>query len=444
MIEIRQGGKEKPEEKKPEKSCENTCENKPHACQPKNFRQIGTPQGKQKIYIEDYVYTYLHPVMERPEEMRLCVLVGHVEKEEDYHYIFVHGAIELQNLYYAGVTPVFSERTRETICEKVQQNFPGSYLVGWYLDVKGNTPRLTPELEHIHRSFFGGRDKILLLSDSLNREEKLFACDSSAVWQKEGYYIYYEKNPQMQDYMIRERTKGETKIEPEKVMDAALNNYREILLKKEEAPKARQVRIRYVAGFAGMLMLCVLGVNMLNNYEKMKNLENAVSVMTSRSDPKHASATESLLPYTMQSGSESMTEQTTETEQPSVLVETIKGNVKKLDKKQKEKKKEEEKKEEKTKQEPETETSPVADGLTEEPVQEETPSEQTADAAAQPVLSEAEQIRQQGYYIVQKGENLAAISRKIYGNADMVQAICDKNGIENVDEVFAEQKLVLP
>ena len=153
MIEIRQGGKEKPEEKKPEKSCENTCENKPHACQPKNFRQIGTPQGKQKIYIEDYVYTYLHPVMERPEEMRLCVLVGHVEKEEDYHYIFVHGAIELQNLYYAGVTPVFSERTRETICEKVQQNFPGSYLVGWYLDVKGNTPRLTPELEHIHRSF---------------------------------------------------------------------------------------------------------------------------------------------------------------------------------------------------------------------------------------------------------------------------------------------------
>ncbi|MCI5493047.1 MAG: LysM peptidoglycan-binding domain-containing protein [Lachnospiraceae bacterium] len=443
MIEIRQGGKEQPGEKKPEETCDNTCENKPHACQPKNFRQIGTPQGKQKIYIEDYVYTYLHPVMERPEEMRLCVLVGHVEKEEDYHYIFVHGAVELQNLYYAGVTPVFSERTRETICEKVQQNFPGSYLVGWYLDVKGNTPRLTPELEHIHRSFFGGRDKILLLSDSLNREEKLFACDSSAVWQKEGYYIYYEKNPQMQDYMIRERTKGETKIEPEKVVDEALNNYREILLKKEEAPKARLGRIRYATGFAGMLVLCVLGINMLNNYEKMKNLENAVSVMTNQSDPKHASATESLLPYTTQSETESMTEQTTETEQPSVLVETIKGNVRKLDEKKQEEKKED-KKEEKTKQEPETETSPVADGVTEEPVQEETPVEQAVDPAAQPVFSEAEQIQQQGYYIVQKGENLAAISRKIYGNADMVQAICDKNGIENVDEVFAEQQLVLP
>ena len=323
MIEIRQGGKEQSVEKKPEGSCDNTGENKPHACQPKNFRQIGTPQGKQKIYIEDYVYTYLHPVMERPEEMRLCVLVGHVEKEEDYHYIFVHGAVELQNLYYAGVTPVFSERTRETICEKVQQNFPGSYLVGWYLDVKGNTPRLTPELEHIHRSFFGGRDKILLLSDSLNREEKLFACDSSAVWQKEGYYIYYEKNPQMQDYMIRERAKGETKIEPEKVMDEALNNYREILLKKEETPKTRQGRIWYAAGFAGVLVLCVLGVNMLNNYEKMKNLENAVSVMTNQSDPKHASATESLLPYTTQAESERMTEQTTETEQPAKCVTTL-------------------------------------------------------------------------------------------------------------------------
>ena len=243
--------------------------------------------------------------------------------------------------------------------------------------------------------------------------------------------------------MIRERTKGETKIEPEKVVDEALNNYREILLKKEEAPKARLGRIRYATGFAGMLVLCVLGVNMLNNYEKMKNLENAVSVMTNQSDPKHASATESLLPYTTQSETESMTEQTTETEQPSVLVETIKGNVRKLDEKKQEEKKED-KKEEKTKQEPETETSPVADGVTEEPVQEETPVEQAVDPAAQPVFSEAEQIQQQGYYIVQKGENLAAISRKIYGNADMVQAICDKNGIENVDEVFAEQQLVLP
>ena len=52
-----------------------------------------------------------------------------------------------------------------------------------------------------------------------------------------------------------------------------------------------------------------------------------------------------------------MTKQTTETEQPSVLVETIKGNVRKLDEKKQEEKKED-KKEEKTKQEPET-TPPV-------------------------------------------------------------------------------------
>ena len=28
---------------------------------PRNFRQIGTPEGEKHIFIEDYVYTYLHP-----------------------------------------------------------------------------------------------------------------------------------------------------------------------------------------------------------------------------------------------------------------------------------------------------------------------------------------------------------------------------------------------
>ena len=28
-------------------------------CLPRNIRQIGSPRGRHKIYIEDYVYTYL-------------------------------------------------------------------------------------------------------------------------------------------------------------------------------------------------------------------------------------------------------------------------------------------------------------------------------------------------------------------------------------------------
>lgn len=186
MIEIRQGGKKEnlQSEQIPEKKSENKVQEekeKTASCQPKNFRQIGSPSGRQKVYFEDYVYTYLHPLFESPEETRVCILIGRVKKENDVHYIFVSGAMELPGIEFAGNTPIFLDRVREEICELIKHRFEGQYLVGWYLDLKGNPPKLTPELERIHRNFFGGRNKIFLLSDSLNREEKLFACENNAI-----------------------------------------------------------------------------------------------------------------------------------------------------------------------------------------------------------------------------------------------------------------------
>lgn len=48
---------------------------------------------------------------------------------------------------------------------------------------------------------------------------------------------------------------------------------------------------------------------------------------------------------------------------------------------------------------------------------------------AQPMLSEAETYKLQGYYIVEKGDSLAVISQKIYQNKDMVPQICAKTGL---------------
>lgn len=285
MIEIRQGGKrenlqsEQIPEKKPENKGQEEKE-KTASCQPKNFRQIGSPSGRQKVYFEDYVYTYLHPLFESPEETRVCILIGRVKKENDVHYIFVSGAMELPGIEFAGNTPIFLDKVREEICDLIKHRFEGQYLVGWYLDLKGNPPKLTPELERIHRNFFGGRNKIFLLSDSLNREEKLFACENNAIWQKEGYYIYYEKNTQMQDYMISTREEAKTTIQPEEVVDEALKNYREILLQKEEKTPRRFHVAFYSTSFLLILTICVLGINMLNNYDKMKKLEGAISVLS--------------------------------------------------------------------------------------------------------------------------------------------------------------------
>ena len=51
---------------------------------------------------------------------------------------------------------------------------------------------------------------------------------------------------------------------------------------------------------------------------------------------------------------------------------------------------------------------------------------------------------QQGYYIVEQGDKLTDISRKVYGTEDMVSRIRQKNNIENGDHICAGDKLLLP
>ena len=66
---------------------------------PKNIRQIGAPSGNRRIYIEDYVMTYLSQ-MANPNSSyaRGAILVGETVGNSLGEVIFVSGAIPAQNL----------------------------------------------------------------------------------------------------------------------------------------------------------------------------------------------------------------------------------------------------------------------------------------------------------------------------------------------------------
>ena len=49
-----------------------------------------------------------------------------------------------------------------------------------------------------------------------------------------------------------------------------------------------------------------------------------------------------------------------------------------------------------------------------------------------------------GVYIVEEGDTLAIISKKMYGDLSHVDAICKMNGIENGNLIYVGQKLLLP
>ena len=77
--------------------------------------------------------------------------------------------------------------------------------MGLALGKAGQTMELTPAVEAAHRKYFAGRDKVLMLIDILEGEELFFVYEQGYLQKREGYYIYYEKNLAMQEYMIYKR-----------------------------------------------------------------------------------------------------------------------------------------------------------------------------------------------------------------------------------------------
>ncbi len=66
---------------------------------------------------------------------------------------------------------------------------------------------------------------------------------------------------------------------------------------------------------------------------------------------------------------------------------------------------------------------------------------QAEEAAA---LTEAQNYLKQGYYIVQKGDNMATICRKLYQTTAVMDEVCKANNIEDPNAIYAGQYLTLP
>ena len=69
---------------------------------------------------------------------------------------------------------------------------------------------------------------------------------------------------------------------------------------------------------------------------------------------------------------------------------------------------------------------------------------QFATEQATQTMSESDIYLAQGYYVVQAGDSLAGICRKIYHTTAMLDELCELNDIDDADAIFAGQRLILP
>lgn len=77
---------------------------------PNNIRQIGEVGGTQKIYIEDYAYTYLCRISsENSRRGVAAILLGQANWKEGSSYLFVKSAVPLLDLEVSDEHVAFNQ-----------------------------------------------------------------------------------------------------------------------------------------------------------------------------------------------------------------------------------------------------------------------------------------------------------------------------------------------
>lgn len=187
---------------------------------PKNFRQIGEAAGLTKIYIEDYVMTYLSAITKDSRTyVRGAILFGEIQREDSFTYVFVKGAMEAQNIELDLDETVFDDEVWKKIYDTKEQYFGQAQVVGWYLCRMGMSIRLNDKIKKTHFENFPGDGKILYVRDPLEEEEAMYAYRGQDLLRQNGYYIYYVKNKEMQEYLIDKREENKAAASYERMLE---------------------------------------------------------------------------------------------------------------------------------------------------------------------------------------------------------------------------------
>ncbi len=389
---------------------------------PKNIRQIGDGGGNRKVYIEDYVITFLERISAEDKKKK-AVLLGEVRQPELYPCIFVSGAIETDSLS-------MDEGERKALQEKMERCFAGKCVVGWFVTAEESPVRATMEMKEIFQKEFPGEDQVLIVRDEQEDETSVFMMEEEEPVMQPGFYIYYDKNPAMQEYMVAQN-EGKSLEKEEPVKDDAIRRFRKIIKEKKKIPQItmpKRGRLVYLTGGFLVVTVLALGVTMVYNYDKMKDVEQSLARLTNNVDSQSsyleedAGAAQVMLH--MDNGIELQTEimteiQTAETVDTSAAQSAVNS----------------------------TETGSSA---AEQTIQSGMQTEAGITAQTEPETESGTGTQVQtsaiarASYTVKAGDTLAGISEMYYGSLEKVAEICTLNGIDDENTILPGQKILLP
>lgn len=398
---------------------------------PKNITQIGEVGRDCKIYVEDYVVSYMKQLNRTAQDKDIAVaLYGKRREENGIVYYFVYGASKMNSLQRE--VRHLSQAQRQEIENSRRKYFTELAFVGYRL-LDGEM------IEGFH------------------------ICEQDICRYISGYAQFYEKNDTMLAYMLDVREEAEPEQVNQEKYEEVKKRQEERRIAAERPARSSQARERFarelpdtrsmpvslnlqkmrLTAVGVFALLCLFGIATFRDAERNHNLQAVQSanvdaqsgvnaadmVATSGSVQKDTLVMEDKLEQALREENNAA-----ETEaQESVAGET--------------------KPEESQPETSQPETSSAVDTQAvpvEQPSETGQDSQETeptkVDEPTQPEETPSTQPASTGSvaYVIQSGDTLTAISMRQYGTDIRVADICNLNRISNPDDIKQGQVIMLP
>lgn len=404
---------------------------------PKNIRQVGETEGQNRIYLEDYVYTYVRKALEKRTDQAVAgFLTGTWEDRNVGRCYFIKGAMVVEGLLAAKESAIEDTPLWKKNRDLAEYYFPGQEFLGWFLHTREEGFFDETEKQTMHRHMFSQGESLFFQFEE--EENRFYFGNDAGLTAAGGFYIYYERNVDMQNYML---DTGQAAPEEIALDDTAILQYRSIMKeRKKQAGRKQEVLLKRacIGLTAAVVFLSLytwgeqraLSENSKNNQDAVAvgasvQMQDAVGESqqeTEAPDSQTAAGTEAALSGESLSGTETDTESLTS-------VESV--------------------------QTPENQSSAESPGVEEGQDTGETESASADQPAAEtdgipsdtePAESAAVPLAgsQMNYYEVQSGDTLVDICLTFYGTTDVLADICQINGISNPALIYNGQRIYLP
>lgn len=432
---------------------------------PKNITQIGEADRTCKIYVEDYVVSYMKQLSRQTEDKGAAIaLYGKCTKEQTLSYFFIYGACRILSI------------NREVRHLSQAQN----------QEVERLRQRYFPEYKFLGYHIFDGE-----------MVEGMHIQEQDTCRYIKGYACFYEKNDSMLAYMLdnqsrehepeqygqekydrvrarqeERRSQYEQKGQQPRNEAPAAQRQRHTAGKEPEKKQGSSAKMMRVSAAAVFAVLCLAGVAAVVGENGDGSLGNqARQLWAQLSDPKpeesevlQEGVVSEDLSDVHDSGTlvaeDSLTDAILQENQQMTAVsgQAVTGQPEEADGQMRE---------------GQGQGDPAQQGTSEDQPQEPPQIGEEQDAEQQnlggqdgqegqsqtaqdpgtdeevpaqgPALSdiEAQQSQPVGY-VIQAGDTLIGISTRQYGDDSHVQEICELNGISNPDNIQIGQKILLP